>query len=797
LRLCIKQRIGIHSKDEPWAPFGLQGNIQAAIHAPRNFSEPYLSRPTTITAPGRTVLKRSLRRPAARKDALRSLHQNVLEAVAAGEPLVFVGELLCREVQRLAPGVVCSILTIDDQGRLRPLACPGLPEAFSGSLDGVTIGPNVGSCGSAAYFGHPIAVLDIDQDPRWTLYKELLLADGLRACWSSPIKGRDARVVGTFAFYYRTQRGPSELERLIVDVSVHLCALAIEREGVRGHLELANHRFDVILNNMSQGVSFFGNHHLIVANRRYSEIYDLPPGSVVPGMTLRQIVDLRASAGSGPAMPANDYIARFDAIQATDTPTDTIVELTNGRMIAIQHHPLPNSEWVSTHEDITDRRRAEAQMVYMAHHDALTGLPNRALFSDRLQQALAFSGNGFESAVLCIDLKRVGFVNETLGRSAGDGLLQNVASRLQTCVREIDLVARLGGKEFAVLLVGVTQPDDAERLAQRIVGVLSDPFELDDERVVVRPSVGIALSPHDGTTSSELIKSAAIAVSRAKADHQVHYRFFESEMDARIQDRFALERDLREAAKNNEFELVYQPIVSLISDSVCSFEALIRWRHPVRGLILPNEFIPFAEESGLVEPLGAWVLNQACKEAACWPTSVKVAVNLSAVQLRSRSIIDTVRQALLTSGLPSSRLELEITETVLLNNSSGALAILNELHELGASIAMDDFGTGYSSLSYLRSFPFDKIKIDQSFVQDLSEDENTAAVIRAAVGLARSLGMLTTAEGVETSGQLAQLRREGCDQAQGYLFGYPVPFEKALHMISSHHRAFGSSWQAT
>ena len=758
-----------------------------------------MSSPKNVTLLGRQSVKRPPHRPVTQTDALHLLHRNVLEAVAAGEPLDCVGDLLCRLVQRLAPGVICSILTIDDQNRLRPLACPGLPQAFSRSLDGLPIGPDVGSCGAAAYLGYPIEVSDIDLDPRWALYKELPLANGLRACWSSPIKGRDARVVGTFAFYYRTRRGPSKLERRIVEMSVHLCALAIEREGVRCHLQLANDRFDVILNNMSQGVSFFGNHLLIVANRRYSEIYDLSPKRVVPGMSLRQILDLRAAAGSGPAMPASDYIARFDAIQATDTPTDTIVELANGRMIAIQHHPLPNSGWVSTHEDITDRRRAEAQLVYMAHHDTLTGLPNRALFVDRLRQALAFSGNGLESAVLCIDLNRLGIVNETFGRSVGDGLLRNVASRLQTCVREIDLVARLGGKVFGILLVGVTQPDDAESLAQRIVAVLSDPFGLVGDSVAVRPSVGIALSPHDGKTSCELVQSAETALSRAKADHNANYRFFELKMDARIQDRFALEHDLREAGRNNEFELVYQPIVSLLSDGICGFEALIRWRHPVRGLVLPSEFIPCAEETGLIVLLGAWILDQACKEAAHWPASVKVAVNLSAVQLRSRSIVDTVRNALLSSGFPSTRLELEITETVLLNNSAGTLAILHELHELGVSIAMDDFGTGYSSLSYLRSFPFDKIKIDQSFVQDLSDEQDTTAVIRAAVGLGRSFGMVTTAEGVETLGQLAQLRSEGCDQAQGYLFGRPVSSEKALHMIDSYNRShgtFGASWQS-
>jgi diguanylate cyclase (GGDEF)-like protein len=725
-------------------------------------------------------------RPAAQRDALHSLHRDVLDAVVARRSLDSIGDLLCRHVQRLVPGVICSILTIDDHGRLRPLACPDLPDVFSRSLDGLLIGPDVGSCGAAAYLGHPIAVVDIDLDPRWVRYKSLPLAAGLRACWSSPIKDHDARVVGTFAFYYRTRRLPSKLEQRIVEECVHLCALAIEREGFRDNLELANHRLDVVLNNMSQGVSFFGAQGLIFANRRYSEIYDLPPKSVGRGMSLRQIIDLRAAVGSGPAMPASDYVARFDAIQVSETPTDTVIELANGRLIAIRHHPLPNSEWVSTHEDITDRRRAEAQLVYMARHDALTGLPNRTLFDERLQQTLVFSGSGMESAVLCIDLSRIKLVNETFGRAAGDGLLQGVASRLQTCVREIDLVARLGGNEFAVLLAGVSQADDAEDLAQCIIEVLSQPYELDGNPVVVQTSVGIALSPHDGKDSGNLLKSADIALSRARADHNVSYRFFESAMDARVQERFALERDLGEAIRNNEFELAYQPIVSLKSDRVCGFEAMIRWRHPVRGLVLPSEFILCAEETGLVVPLGAWVLHQACKEAAGWPASVKVAVNLSAVQLRSRSIVDTVRQAIQISGFPPTRLELEITETVLLDNSADTLGILHELHELGASIVMDDFGTGYSSLSYLRSFQFDKIKIDQSFVRDLSEEEDTSAVIRAAVGLGRSLGMLTTAEGVETPGQLARLRHEGCDQAQGYLFGHPLSPERAGHMISLH-----------
>lgn len=742
-----------------------------------------------MTQPIRQSVERPVRRTVARSKAIRLLQDDVLEAVAAGESLDRIGVVFCRHVQRLTPEVICAILTIDDRSRLRPLAYVGLPEEFRRYLDGLPVGANAGSCEAAACLDGPTEVLDIDIDPQWRLYKDLLVAAGLRACWSSPIKGRDSRVVGALVFYYRAPRPPNKVERCIVEVTARLCAIAIEQEEVWRRLQLASHRFHIILNNMSQGVSFFSAHRLIVANRRYSEIYSLPPASVIPGMTLQQILDLRVAAGSGPAMSTSEYITRFDTIQASDTPTDSVVELANGQLIAIHHHPLPNSEWVSTHEDITDRRRVEAQLIYMAHHDVLTDLPNRVLFETHVQQALTFSGNGLESAVLCISLSHVKVVNETFGRSVGDGLLQNAASRLRKCVREIDLIGRLGDNLFAVLQVGITSPMEAEELAQRIAKTLGEPYLIDKDSVVVRTNIGIAVSPHDGGTSRKLLKSAEVALSRVKTGHHIGYRFFEPEMDARIQNRFALERDLREACVNKEFELIYQPIVSLESDRICGFEAMIRWRHRIRGLILPCEFVACAEETGLIIPIGDWVLVQACEEAARWPAPVKIAVNLSAIQLQSRDIVDTVRQALLSSGLSAKRLELEITETVLLNNSVDTIAILHELRELGASIAMDDFGTGYSSLSYLRSFPFDKIKIDQSFVRDLSEEENTIAVVRAAIGLGRSLGMVTTAEGVETHGQLTQLRREGCDQAQGYLFSHPVSPKTARHMMS-----LGQDW---
>jgi diguanylate cyclase (GGDEF)-like protein len=720
------------------------------------------------------------------QNALHALQCQVLEAVAASQPLDRVAHLLCLHVEQLAPGVVCSVLTVDSEGRLHPLAGPSLPDAYSRALDGTQIGPDVGACGSAAYYGRPVEVRDIDVDPRWVPFKAMPLAAGLRTCWSSPIKGQDSRVVGTFAFYYRTRRAPSALERRIVEACVPLCALAIERAEVWSRLEQANQRFEVVLSNMSQGVCFFdGARNLIMANQRYSEIYNLPPNSIGPGTSLQEIVDLRITAGSGPAMAADQYLDWRVTLKGSDRPTDTVVELANGRVISIHRQPMPDSGSVATHEDITERRRAEARIIYMARHDALTGLANRLLFRERMEQALALSGRGQECAVICLDLDHFKPVNDTFGHAVGDRLLQSAAERLQTCVREVDTVTRLGGDEFAVLLVGVDRPESAGELAQRLVRTLSAPFDLDGHRVVVGASAGIAVTPHDGTSPDKLLRSADTALYRAKLDERGTYRFFEPDMDARLQARVALELELRQAVQNHEFELVYQPLFNLATNAICGFEALLRWHHPTRGPLFPNEFIPMAEETGVIVPLGAWVLRRACAEAASWPTSVKVAVNLSAAQFKNKALVKTVEEALVASGISATRLELEITESVLLSNTAKTLATLHALRDLGVSISMDDFGTGYSSLSYLRGFPFDKIKIDQSFVRDISEREDSIAIIRAVVGLGSSLGMATTAEGVETPQQLARLRREGCTEAQGYLFSPPVSAEDARLMVGS------------
>ena len=439
-------------------------------------------------------------------------------------------------------------------------------------------------------------------------------------------------------------------------------------------------------------------------------------------------------------------------------------------------------------EHLAERKRLEAELLRMARHDALTGLPNRVLFHEHLEHALARTRRGGDNlAVMCVDLDHFKHVNDTLGHPIGDLLLQAVSERLKECVRETDVVARMGGDEFAVVAVAADQPVGATILADRIIASLSRPFELEGHQLVIGASVGIAFSPSDGLDGGSLIRAADLALYRAKGEGRGLYRLFEPEMDAKMQARRTLELDLRKALVTQEFELHYQPLVNLQSNEVCGFEALIRWNHPTHGRIAPIDFIPLAEETGIIVPLGEWILKEACTEAIKWPEEIKVAVNVSPAQFKSRSLANAVTAALECSGLPPRRLELEITESVLLTETDATMATLHQLRNLGVQISMDDFGTGYSSLSYLRSFPFDKIKIDRSFVSDLSETDESAAIVRAVTGLGRNLGMATTAEGVETDEQLVQLREEGCTEVQGYLFSKPLPATDVLPLLAKVH----------
>jgi diguanylate cyclase (GGDEF)-like protein/PAS domain S-box-containing protein len=434
--------------------------------------------------------------------------------------------------------------------------------------------------------------------------------------------------------------------------------------------------------------------------------------------------------------------------------------------------------------DITERRRAEARIAHMAHHDGLTNLPNRDFYQDRLRQALERSKGGNKRvAVLCVDLDLFKNVNDAFGHPMGDRLLKAVAERLKAEVRGDNLVARLGGDEFAIVLACDVSPNEVSDFSDRLIRTLSARYDIDGSELVVGASIGIALSPGDGESCEELMRNADMALYRAKSDGGGVHRFFEREMDRQAQKRRDMERDLRSAFANGEFELHYQPLVDIAADQISGFESLLRWHHPEKGMISPADFIPVAEDIGLIVALGEWVLREACTEAAKWPADIKIAVNLSPVQFRSRNLVQAVISALAHSGLSPLRLELEITESVFLAETEANLAILHQLRGLGVSISMDDFGTGYSSLSYLRSFPFDKIKIDRSFVKDLTERSDCVAIVRAISSLGRSLNITTTAEGVETMDQLDWLRAEGCNQVQGFLFSAARPAAEIEHLL--------------
>jgi diguanylate cyclase (GGDEF)-like protein len=549
-------------------------------------------------------------------------------------------------------------------------------------------------------------------------------------------------------------------------------------------LELGRLQFDAVLNSMSQGVCLFdGEKRLVLCNRRYAAIYNLPPEATRPGRSLEQIVADRYASGSALDMSESDFLTWRDQVVAAEQPSIAVTPLKNGRIVAIHHQPMPGGGWVAIHEDITERQQAEASIVFMAHHDALTKLPNRMLFRERVEQAIAMAGRGTQFAVICLDLDNFKQINDTLGHPIGDGLLLAVADRLQSCVRDADTVARLGGDEFAIIQIGVRQPEDAEALASRLIAAFRQPFDVADHQIMSGASIGVTVVSGDSISFETLMRDADIALYLAKTEGRGTVRFFEPEMDARIHMRRVLELELQGAIARNEFELYYQPQIDLTSNKVSGFEALLRWHHPVRGLVSPLDFIPVAEETGMIGAIGEWVLRTACFEAENWPAGISVAVNLSPVQFKKGDLVAAVQAALAASGLRPDRLELEITESVFLRDTADTLRALHQLRSMGICIALDDFGTGYSSLSYLRSFPFAKIKIDKSFVRDLMTNNGSMSIIRAVTGLGQSLGMRTIAEGVETKEQLERLREEGCDEVQGFLFSRPRPAGEVPSLI--------------
>jgi diguanylate cyclase (GGDEF)-like protein len=525
---------------------------------------------------------------------------------------------------------------------------------------------------------------------------------------------------------------------------------------------------DAALSNMSHGLAMFdASARLVVCNQRFLKMYGLPPEIVKPGCSFHEVISCRIKGDTFFTDDIETFISDLRGKLDRGMTVKKFANLHDGRIISIVDHPAADGGWVTTHEDVTELRRAEERISYAAHHDALTDLANRTQFGAQLDHALKRLGRGEHFALLYLDLDNFKFINDTFGHLSGDELLKAVASRLQNCVRKLDTLARLGGDEFGIIQAAVEQPSDVAYLAVRI----------QDHRIIVEASIGIAMSPDNGVDSEQLLKNADLAMYQAKANGRGTFCFFEPEMDARVKARSALEFDLRQAIMCGQFELHYQPVVNLRDGTITGCEALLRWYHPERGMIPPAEFIPIAEETGLIDQLGEWALRTACAEAVSWPDHIKIAVNVSPVQFRNQALALTVVGALAASGLPGRRLELEVTETAIIHDEEATLGKIAQLRELGVHISLDDFGTGYSSLSYLQRIPFDKIKIDQSFIENVADNDVSLAIVQAVITVAKARNVITVAEGVETEQQKELLLMLGCSEMQGYLFSRPVPVQ--------------------
>nr|WP_283811730.1 EAL domain-containing protein [Bradyrhizobium hipponense] len=552
---------------------------------------------------------------------------------------------------------------------------------------------------------------------------------------------------------------------------------------VTHRLSLEKQRLDTALNTMTQGLLMFDqDERLIVCNRRYVEMYQLSTAVVKPGVHFRDVIQHRHDTGSF----HGDVDTYCDGILSIAGLTQSaIVETADGRLIEIKNQPGAAGGWLATHDDVTERIRADDRIAHMAHYDALTDLPNRVLMRGHLERRIAELSEGKPFAILYIDVDEFKGVNDSLGHEVGDELLRQVANRLRACVSGNDLVARLGGDEFAIVKAGTRDPAELTVLAEQILTTLRTPVDCKGQEIPTDASIGIAIAPDHGDNLDDLLKRADLAMYAAKSEGRRTFRIFVPEYDAKARQRRLLEFDLRQALARGEFEVHYQPLVDLAANVVTGCEALLRWHHPERGMVSPAEFIPVAEDTGLIGDIGEWVLRQACTEAASWPGDIHIAVNVSPVQFRSRTLALKVAAALAESGLAPGRLELEITETVLIRDDAEALTILQQLRELGVRIALDDFGTGYSSLSYLHRFPFDKIKIDRSFISDIGEPEDSSPIVQAVVHMAAARQMATTAEGVETETQREVLRQLGCSQMQGWLFSPAVPAAKLKQLLSA------------
>ena len=561
------------------------------------------------------------------------------------------------------------------------------------------------------------------------------------------------------------------------DVIVQALTMTRKEAALAARFEEQAKRFDIALNNMSHGLCMLDRkERLQVWNERFLELLNLRNAPIRVGMRIATLVRYSIRAGNH---RARSIKAVFDDLTyGLRQDSQVEISLDGDRIIALSRRMMADGGSVVILEDVTERKRALDRIEHLARYDELTGLANRTQFVEHIQGVLAaVRTTGWHIALHMIDLDRFKTINDTLGHPIGDKLLKEVARRLSAIIGPGDMITRFGGDEFLVLQTAAAHREEAGALAERLAKTINDPFDVDGHRIDIGASIGITMAPDDGVDADELLKKADMALYAAKNDGGGDHRFFAADMESAAQERRALELDLRDALAKDQFELYFQPLVDLRTGLIASCEALLRWTHPKRGPVPPSVFIPVAEETGLIVPLGEWVLHRACAEAARWPKGIRVAVNLSPVQFRDRSLALQVVLALAKSDLPAEQLELELTERVLLDDSDHTLSTMEQLTNLGVLMSLDDFGTGYSSLNYLRKFPFHKIKIDQSFIRDLGNGRDARAIISTIIGLGTALDKTVVAEGIETKEQMQLIASLGCHEGQGWLFGRPMPGE--------------------
>ena len=717
-------------------------------------------------------------------DAMRSF---MLERLTSDLPLTDILNDFVLKIEDALPGALGSVLLLDNEGqRLLLGAAPHLPDFFNDALDGAQIGPQVGSCGTAVFAGQRAIVPDIANHPDWVACQALAQRAGLAACWSEPIRSANQQVLGIFAIYHRSSVMPQahELER--IEMAAALATIAIERKHAEVQLQLKARVFEQ------------GNEAIVITDDQSRIVRVNRAFCLITGYNEAEVLGRNPNLLSSGRQSPDFYQAMWAALQAHGQWQG---ELWNRRkdgslypewlsISVLRDRSGAVMNYVAIATDISRRKEDELKIRMLADFDPLTGLPNRRLLQDRIDTALSQAQRQGEAlALMFLDLDRFKNVNDSLGHHAGDELLTQVAQRLKSVLREQDTVCRVGGDEF-VLLCTSTDAAGAAHVANKLLEITEQRYLVEQQELVITFSIGIALYPDDGDSFEKLSMSADTAMYRAKQAGRNAYRFFTAEMQLESSRQLELENGLRRALDLQQLYLVYQPQVSLSGGHVLGLEALLRWRHPTLGQVSPLEFIPVAEESGLILSIGEWVLRTATHQLRAWVDAglppLQLAVNLSAVQFRHPNLPDLVTQVLAEAGLEPHCLELELTESVAMNDPPGAIAIMNKLHQRGVRMSIDDFGTGYSSLSYLKRFKVYKLKIDQSFVRDISDDPDDKAIVVAVIALARSLGFQTIAEGVETQDQLDFLRHQGCDEVQGYFYSQPLQADALEAFVRQH-----------